>query len=84
MGVSMFCPSCRSNDAATFPAEMVIHFAGRKHLDNPGVFVFPTLVVCLNCGFLQSTVPAAELALLVACSSDGTSRQGEWLRINLK
>ena len=77
MGVSMFCPLCQSDNAASFPAEMMIHFAGRKHLENPGVFVFPTLVVCLACGFLQSTVPAAELALLVAGLSEterGTDR----------
>jgi hypothetical protein len=66
----MFCPSCKSNKQATFPAEMIIHFAGSKRLANPGVWVFPTLVVCLSCGFLQSIVPAAELALLAVGSSE--------------
>jgi len=60
------CPSCRSNNQAEFPAEMLIHFGGLKNLDKPGVRVYPKLLVCLDCGFLQSTLPAPELASLVA------------------
>jgi hypothetical protein len=62
----MSCPSCSSGNQAEFPSEMIIHFAGRKNLDNPGVWVFPVLLVCLDCGFLQSKVPASELAQLAA------------------
>jgi hypothetical protein len=57
---------CRSSNQAEFPTEMLMHFAGRKNLDKPGVWLFPKLLVCLGCGFLQSTVPAPELALLAA------------------
>ena len=66
----MTCRSCRSVNQAEFPAELLIHFGGRKNLDKPGVLVFPKLLVCLDCGFLQSTVPAPELASLVAGTSD--------------
>jgi hypothetical protein len=62
----MTCYSCRSVNQAEFPAELLIHFGGLKNLDKPGVWVFPKLLVCLDCGFLQSTVPAPELASLVA------------------
>jgi len=65
----MSCLSCGSSNQAEFPTEMLIHFGGLKNLDKPGVLVFPKLLVCLDCGFLQSTVPAAELASLAAGSS---------------
>jgi hypothetical protein len=66
----MTCRSCRSVNQAEFPAELLIHFGGLKNLDKPGVWVFPRLLVCLDCGFLQSTVPAPQLASLVAGTSD--------------
>ena len=62
----MSCLSCRSSNQAEFPTEMLIHIGGIKNIDKPGVWVFPRLLVCLDCGFLQSTVPAPELASLVA------------------
>ena len=62
----MSCLSCGSKKQAEFPAEMLIHFRGLKNLDKPGVWVFPKLLGCLDCGFLQSTVPAPELASLAA------------------
>jgi hypothetical protein len=64
----MSCPSCRSSNQAEFTSEMMIHFAGLRNIDKPGVLLFPKLSVCLDCGFLQSTVPAAELASLAAGS----------------
>jgi hypothetical protein len=32
-----------------------------KGLNIPTVWVFPQLLVCLNCGFTQFTIPDAEL-----------------------
>jgi hypothetical protein len=66
----MSCPSCGSGNQTEFTAEMLIHFAGLDNLDKPSVWVFPKLLVCLDCGFLQSTVPAPQLASLVAGTSD--------------
>jgi hypothetical protein len=43
---------------------MIIHFSGRKNIDNPGVRVFPKLLVCLDCGFSRVIVPETELAIL--------------------
>jgi hypothetical protein len=63
----MSCPSCRSSNQTEFPSEIIIHFTGVvKNLDKPGVWVFPVLVICLDCGFSQSTIPAPELAQLAA------------------
>jgi hypothetical protein len=60
------CPSCRSAKQAEFMAEMLVHSPGLKNIDKPGVWVYPKLLVCLDCGCLQSTVPAPQLASLVA------------------
>jgi hypothetical protein len=64
----MSCLSCGSKKQAEFTAEMIIHFIGLKNLDNPGVWLFPELFVCLDCGFARFSVPETELASL----ADGT------------
>jgi hypothetical protein len=85
----MSCLSCRSSNQAEFPAELLIDFGGLKNLDKPGVWVFPKLLVCLDCGFLQSTVPAPELASLAAGTPEmervflGTFDDNPPLRIEL-
>jgi hypothetical protein len=58
------CRSCESENQTEFVAEIDIHFAGRKGLEKPGVLFFPKLVVCLDCGLAQFTVPETELRLL--------------------
>ena len=63
---NFMCMSCASSNQAEFTAEMLVHFGGLKKVERPGVLLFPKLLICLDCGFLQSTVPAPELALLAA------------------
>ena len=65
----MTCLSCGSVKQAELTAEMVIHFPGHKNLDKPGVWAFPKLLVCLDCGFSQFTTPETELALLAGFTS---------------
>ncbi len=60
----MSCFSCGSNNQQHIAAEMIIHFSGIRSLDNPGVWVFPKLFVCLDCGFSEFTVPGSKLQLL--------------------
>ena len=55
------CLSCGSSNQVEFPSEMIIHFTGRKNLDNPGVWAFSKLLICLECGFSSFTAPLAEL-----------------------
>ena len=62
--VVMACKLCRSENQPEFGAEINIHFPGRKCLDKPAVLAFPQLVVCLDCGFSQFTLPETELRLL--------------------
>jgi hypothetical protein len=39
---------------------MNIHFPGIQGLDIPGVWIFPTVLVCMDCGTAQFTIPEAE------------------------
>src|ERR1700751_1648629 len=57
----MSCLLCGSG-IRQLTAEMVIHFSALKNLDKPGVWVFPKLLVCLDCGRSRLTVPKKELA----------------------
>ena len=57
----MPCKLCGSDNQKEFDAEINIHFPGLKGLEQPGILVFPQLVVCLNCGFAEFTVPETEL-----------------------
>jgi hypothetical protein len=43
----------------------MIHFSGLKNLDKLPVMVFPKVLVCLDCGVTEFTVPKAELDQLV-------------------
>lgn len=74
----MSCTLCGSGKEVEFAAEMVIHFSfsGLKNLDKPGVWIFPKLLVCLDCGFSRFTIPEEKLALLAkGTATKGTSGQ---------
>jgi hypothetical protein len=58
------CKSCGSVTQSKFTAEMGIHVPGLKNIDKPVVWVFPELVVCLDCGTAEFAVPEAELRQL--------------------
>ena len=60
----MSCSLCSSLNEAEFSTEMVMHQSGLKHLDDPGVFVFPTAVVCMDCGASRFSTPIKERWLL--------------------
>jgi hypothetical protein len=53
-----------------FSAEINVHFGGWEGLAKPGVFVFPKLLVCMDCGFTEFAVPERELARL----ADGSEK----------
>lgn len=67
----MSCLLCASNHQVEFPAEMIIHFDGLRNLDKPGVWVFPKVLVCLDCGSSLFRLPEKELALLASGDSRG-------------
>lgn len=64
----MCCRSCSLGRVAEFATEMVIHLSGMENLEMPGVMVFPKVLVCLDCGFSEFTVPESDLASLAGCT----------------
>lgn len=58
------CGVCGSPNQLEFTAEMMIHFKGLANLDKPGVWVFPKLLICWDCGSARFSVPENALALL--------------------
>jgi len=65
----MACLLCGSTHEREFAGEMVIHLGGLTNIDNPGVWVFPKLVTCLDCGIVRFNVSKTELASLVDSAS---------------
>jgi|HubBroStandDraft_6_1064221.scaffolds.fasta_scaffold54550_3 hypothetical protein len=60
----MNCKSCGSVNQITFAAEMCIHLLGLENIDKPAVWLFPELLVCLDCGAAEFAVPETELLQL--------------------
>ena len=60
----MACKSCGSVNRKKFSAEMSIHFPGLQNIDEPVVWVFPKVMVCLDCGTAEFVVPTADLRQL--------------------
>ena len=58
------CNRCLPSSRTEFSAEMAIHFKGLAGLDKPIVWVFPKLLVCLECGSAEFIVPDLELQVL--------------------
>jgi hypothetical protein len=67
----MACKSCQSERQVNLNEEIGLHLPGRKGLDKPLVLVFPNLVICLDCGFTEFTIPETELRRLA--ESDSTA-----------
>jgi len=66
------CKFCKSENRSEFNSELAIHFRGRQALDKPVMWVFPSLLVCLDCGLTEFVVPDRELLVL----RDGTPMEG--------
>jgi hypothetical protein len=68
----MTCKTCGSDKQKKFTAEMAIHFLGVEAFKKPIVWVFPELLVCLNCGNAEFAVPESQLGAL-AKGDDATT-----------
>jgi hypothetical protein len=60
----MSCRSCGLRNQKKFAAEMSVHVLGMENVDKPVVWVFPKLLVCMDCGFTELTIAENELHLL--------------------
>jgi hypothetical protein len=63
-GIRRVCKLCGSVYQKKFNSEMGIHFLELKNIDKPTVWVFPEVIVCLDCGMAEFSVPKDELRLL--------------------
>ena len=62
----MSCKSCTSENQNELATEIAIHLPG---LNMPHVFMFPLVVVCLDCGFTEFSIPETELRRLTKADS---------------
>jgi len=60
----MVCQSCLSSERCEFSAEINIHFPGVEGYTKPTVWVFPSLLVCLQCGSAEFALSADQLRAL--------------------
>jgi hypothetical protein len=56
----MGCRQCCSANQGKFGIEMNIHFPGYEGLQKPSLWIFPEVMVCLDCGFAEFTVTEIE------------------------
>jgi len=61
----MACKSCQSKNQRNLYGELAIHFPGVDGLSKPIIWVFPKLMVCLDCGATELTIPEPELQRLI-------------------
>jgi hypothetical protein len=69
----MSCKSCQSTNQKTFESEINIHFPELSKLKSLPVLAFSKLVICLDCGFMESTLTDTELRELIE-GSDGIEK----------
>jgi hypothetical protein len=72
----MSCKNCHSDNHRIFNGEVAIQSPGLAGLDKPIVFVFPELLICLNCGFTEFVVSEAELRALLESGAAGSEGAG--------
>jgi hypothetical protein len=65
------CKSCGLEKQLEFTAEIAIHFPGLNGLEKSIVWLFPKLIVCLNCGNAEFAVPESELRVLAKGDAAG-------------
>jgi hypothetical protein len=58
------CKSCSSSRLLRLDAEMCLHFPGLSGINTVPVFSFGKIIVCLDCGSMESTISDRELELL--------------------
>lgn len=60
----MSCKVCGATAQKLMNAEINLHFPGYAAIDKPAVLTFPAVLVCLDCGFAEFSIPKSELALI--------------------
>jgi hypothetical protein len=58
------CKSCQKDNHGSFGGEVAIRYAGLEGPDKLIVWVFPRILVCLECGVAEFHIPGEELRKL--------------------
>ena len=61
----MPCTRCLSLHQTELNSEINLHFRGLPNLGEPGIFVFPQVLVCLDCGLSEFVIEKRELAQII-------------------
>jgi hypothetical protein len=64
MATPVRCKSCGSKNLDNYSAEIALHFRGLANINKPHVFLFPSVVVCLDCGMAEFVIPERGLLQL--------------------
>jgi len=57
----MACKSCGSEKQQYFSGELAVTFPAIEKLKQAPVYVVQKILVCLNCGHTELSIPTAEL-----------------------
>ena len=68
----MTCKTCSSEEVREFNGEIALHFPGLDGLTKPIVWVFPKVLVCLDCGSTNFVIPEGGIKVL----KEGKSVEG--------
>jgi hypothetical protein len=60
----MACKICGSTSLQTLKGELSASFPDLKRANFPPIYVCQEVMVCLDCGFTQLTIPAPDLERL--------------------
>ena len=58
------CKVCGSENVHKLRGEIAMRSPGLKNIDKPVVWLFPDIVVCMDCGIAEFVVPEGERQLL--------------------
>ena len=58
------CKVCGSGHVQKLRGEIAMRVPGLKNIDKPIVWVFPDILVCMDCGIAEFAVPEDQLRIL--------------------
>jgi len=58
----MICPKCQSSSLSTVPAEIRLYRNCHRTLSHPPMTPSPDIVVCLDCGWSEFSIPRSWLS----------------------
>ena len=58
----MACPKCQSSSLSVIPAEIRLYRNGPRTLSHPPMNPSPDVLVCLDCGWSEFSIPRSWLS----------------------